>query len=344
MLTRRQMYSSNGYRSKTIQRLRLAAERDGRLVAMMHDGVLQTATFGEFVEPVGLPAEMMYACPNVAVTHRVAPINAGLPTYMRAPGESTGMYALESAIDELAVTLDIDPLELRLRNHADRDEHDGRPWSSKSLKACYARGAEAFGWARRNRRAGATRQGGAMIGWGMASATYPANRSPAAATVRLLADGTAIVRSGTQDIGTGTYTIMAQVAADALGLPVARVTAELGDSNLPQAPVSGGSQTAASVMPAVQAAARDVHDQLVALATNAPDGKLAGAKPSEIRIADGGLFLTRDPSRREAVGAVLSRAGREAIEATRDTKPAPDAKKYGAAKRSAASSTAWAWR
>jgi xanthine dehydrogenase YagR molybdenum-binding subunit len=329
MLTRRQMYSSNGYRSKTIQRVRLGAERDGRFVAMLHDGVLQTATFGEFVEPVGLPTEIMYACPNVAVTHRVAPINAGLPTYMRAPGESTGMYALESAVDELAVTLDIDPLELRLRNHADRDEHDGRPWSSKSLKACYARGAEAFGWARRNRRAGATHQGGAMIGWGMASATYPANRSQAAATVRLLADGTAIVRSGTQDIGTGTYTIMAQVAADALGLPISRITAELGDSKMPQAPVFGGSQTAASVMPAVQAAARDVRDQLVALATRAAGGKLGGAKPGDVDLANGALFLTSDPSRREEIGMVLSRAGREAIEATRDAKPAPDAKKYG---------------
>jgi xanthine dehydrogenase YagR molybdenum-binding subunit len=150
-----------------------------------------------------------------------------------------------------------------------------------------------------------------------------------AATVRLLADGSAIVRSGTQDIGTGTYTIMAQVAADALALPVARVTAELGDSAMSQAPVSGGSQTATSVMPAVHAAARDVRDQLVALAINAAGGKLGGARPDDVDIADGALFLTSDPSRREAIGIVLSRADHEAIEATRDAKPAPDAKKYG---------------
>ncbi len=144
-----------------------------------------------------------------------------------------------------------------------------------------------------------------------------------AATVRLLADGSAIVRSGTQDIGTGTYTIMAQVAADALGLPVARVTAELGDSAMSQAPVSGGSQTATSVMRAVHAAARDVRDQLVALAINAAGGKLGGARPDDVDIADGALFLTSDPSGREAIGIVLSRADHEAIEATRD------AKKYG---------------
>jgi len=329
MLTRRQMYSSNGYRSKTIQRLRLAADADGRLVAMMHDGILQTATFGEFVEPVGLPTEMMYACPNVAVTHRVAPINAGLPTFMRAPGEATGMYALESAMDELAAQLAVDPLELRLRNYAERDEHGDRPWSSKSLKACYERGAAAFGWARRNRRAGATREGDVLIGSGMASATYPANRSQAGATVRLGADGTAVVRSGTQDIGTGTYTIMTQVAADALGLPPSRVIAELGDSAMPATPVSGGSQTAASVMPAIHAAAKAVREQLLALAVGLNDGPLAGAKPADIDIANGALFLVRDPSQREDIGAVLSRAGRDAIAATRDVQPAADAKKYG---------------
>ena len=328
-LTRRQMYSSNGYRSKTIQRLRLAADRDGRLLAMMHDGIVQTAPFGEFVEPVGLPTEIMYACPNVAVTHRVAPINAGLPTYMRAPGESSGMYALESAMDELAVALALDPLELRLRNHADRDEHGDRPWSSKSLRTCYERGAVAFGWARRDARAAATREGDVMIGWGMASATYPANRSQAGATVSLRADGTAVVRSGTQDIGTGTYTIMTQVAADALGLAPARVTAELGDSIMPAAPISGGSQTAASVMPAVHAAALAVREQLVGLAVGAADGPLAGSKPRDVDIVDGAVFLSADPSRREEIGAVLSRAGRATIEATRESAPGPDAKKYG---------------
>jgi xanthine dehydrogenase YagR molybdenum-binding subunit len=329
VLTRRQMYSSNGFRSKTIQRLRLAAGQDGRLTAIMHDGLVQTAPFGEFVEPCGLPSEMMYSCPNVAVIHRVAHVNAGIPTFMRAPGEATGMYALESAMDELAYALAIDPLELRLRNHADRDEHADLPWSSKSLKECYARGAAAFGWALRNPQAGATRDGTALIGLGMASATYPANRSGASATVRLLADGTALVLSGTQDIGTGTYTIMAQVAADALGLPLARVRAQLGDSALPKAPVSGGSQTAASVMPAVDAAAHAVRAELIALAVGTAGGALHGGGLDDIEIADGTLVMRSNAQRRDGVREILARAGRDALEATQESKPGDEKKQYG---------------
>ena len=330
VLNRRQMYTSNGFRSKTIQRVRLAAERDGRLVATMHDGIVQTATFGEFVEPVGLPAEIMYACPNVGVTHRAAHVNNGIPTFMRAPGEASGMFALESAMDELAYALDMDPVELRMVNHADRDEHDDRPWSSKSLKECHRRGADAFGWSRRNKQPGAMRTAdGLLVGWGMASATYPANRSAAGAVVRVLADGTATVSSATQDIGTGTYTIMAQVAADALGLPVAQVQAQLGDSTMPQAPVSGGSQTAASVMPAVQEAARAARDQLVQLAVGTSGGPLFGARPEDIEISDGVLTAKGDPSRRDGAREVLARAGRDRIETTSSAKPGDEKQKYG---------------
>jgi xanthine dehydrogenase YagR molybdenum-binding subunit len=330
VLTRRQMYNSTGFRSKTIQRLRLGADRDGRLLGVMHDGIVQTAPFGEFVEPVGLPTEVMYSCANLAVTHRVAPVNGGMPTFMRAPGEASGAYALESAMDELAYALALDPIELRLRNHADRDEHKDLPWSSKSLKECYARGAERFGWARRDARPASMREGNSLVGYGMASATYPTNRSEGSATVRLLADGTAIVRSGTQDIGTGTYTIMAQVAAAALGLPVSRVTAQLGDSTMPQAPVSGGSQTAASVMPAVAAAARAVRDQLIDLAVGPSNsGKLVGIEKADIAIVDGALVLTSDATRRDEISEILARAGRDGIEATSTMRPGDEQKQYG---------------
>ncbi|MBV9521730.1 MAG: xanthine dehydrogenase family protein molybdopterin-binding subunit [Alphaproteobacteria bacterium] len=329
VLTRRQMFTSTGLRSKTVQRLRLGADREGRLVAMRHDGVLQTATFGEWVEPVGLPTETMYSCPNVAVTHRVAPVNFAIPTFMRAPGESSGMYALESAMDELAYALALDPLELRLRNYAVRDEHQDLPWSSKSLAECYARGAAAFGWPRRDPAPRSMREGDSLIGWGMASATYPANRSGAAATVRLEADGTVVVESGTQDIGTGTYTIMAQVAADALGVPVARVRVRLGDSRMPNAPGSGGSQTAASVAPAVDAAARAVRQELIAAAQGIADGPLAGGGPEEVEIADGMLFRKNDPRRRISIADALRGAGRERIEAMREANPGDEKKRYG---------------
>ena len=198
VLTRRQMFCSNGFRAATIQRFRIGADAAGRLTALIHENRAATATFGEFVEPSGLPVEMMYSCANCRVTHRVADINMGTPTFMRAPGEASGMAALEAAMDELAYAVNVDPLELRVLNHAARDEHEQKPWSSKSLMQCYERGAQAFGWSRRTMAPGSMRDGDVLIGWGMASSTYPTNRSGAAATVRLLDDGSATVKSCTQ--------------------------------------------------------------------------------------------------------------------------------------------------
>ena len=290
--------------------------------------MIQTATFGEFAEPCGLPTEMMYSCANLAVTHRVAPINMGIPTFMRAPGESSGMAALEGAMDELAYAVGVDPLQLRIANHADRDEHEDKPWSSKSLLECYRRGAAAFGWARRRMAPRSMRDGDRLLGWGMASATYPMNRSPAGARVRLRADGNAIVESGTQDIGTGTYTIMQQVAADALGLPLERVRSELGDSAMPDSPVSGGSQSAASVMPAVAAAARAAREELVRLALSLNDGPFSALRPEDVAAADGMLVARSDPTRRIAFIEVLQRSGREVIESTERTAPGDEKKQF----------------
>jgi xanthine dehydrogenase YagR molybdenum-binding subunit len=273
VLTRRQMFTSNGYRPATLQRVALGATREGRLTAVIHDGVTSSSFAGEFAEPVGLASEMLYSCANVGVTHRLVKLNAGVPTYMRAPGEATGVYALECAMDELAHKLGMDPLALRMANYAGQDEHEGKPWSSKSLDECYRRGAEAFGWSRRDPTPGAMREGRKFIGWGMATATYPGNRSKAGAVVRLMPDGSAIVESGTQDIGTGTYTVLAQVAADALGMPIDRITVRIGDTRFPEAPVSGGSQTVASVAPAVRqacAAALQLLEQRRAARPDAP--------------------------------------------------------------------------
>jgi xanthine dehydrogenase YagR molybdenum-binding subunit len=255
-VTRAQMFTSNGYRPRTVQKLRFAADDQGRLVSMRHDGFSQTSqpVLGEFSEPVGLATEMLYACPNVAVSHRLVATNASLPTYMRAPGLASGNFALESAIDELAVALKVDPLEFRLRNYTEQDPHQNKPFASKALRACYQQGAEAFGWSRRSAEPRSMRDGNVLIGWGMATSTYPTHRLPASAYVRLGADNSALVRVGTQDLGTGTYTVMSQIAADALGVPVERVRFELGDSAFPHAPVSGGSMTVASVGPAVKAA------------------------------------------------------------------------------------------
>ncbi len=263
-VTRAQMFTSNGYRPRTIQKLRFAADDQGRLASMRHDGFSQMSlpVLGEFSEPVGLATEMLYACPNVAVTHRLVATNAGLPTYMRAPGLASGNFALESAIDELALAAKVDPLEFRLRNYAEQDPHENKPFASKALRECYRQGAEAFGWSRRPLAPRSMRDGNVLIGWGMATSTYPTHRMPASAYVRLNADGSALVRVGTQDLGTGTYTVMTQVAADALGIPVERIRFELGDSAFPHAPVSGGSMTVASVGPAVKAACEAARGKL----------------------------------------------------------------------------------
>ncbi|HET7882598.1 MAG TPA: xanthine dehydrogenase family protein molybdopterin-binding subunit [Acetobacteraceae bacterium] len=266
VVTRAQMFTSNGYRPRTVQKLRFAADQEGTLVAMRHDGFSQMSqpALGEFAEPVGLATEMLYACPNVAVSHRLVATHASLPTYMRAPGLASGNFALESAIDELAVALNIDPLEFRLRNYADTEPHQNKPFASKALRECYRQGADAFGWSRRSAAPRSMRDGNTLIGWGMATSTYPTHRMPASVRVRVGANGAALVQVGTQDLGTGTYTVIAQIAADELGIPVERIQVEIGDSAFPHAPVSGGSMTVASVGPAVKAACEAVRAKMPA--------------------------------------------------------------------------------
>ncbi len=182
VLTRAQMFTSNGYRPRTVQTLKLASDSDGKLLSMRHDGFssMSQPVLGEFVEPVALATEMLYACPNVAITHRLVALNAPLPTYMRAPGESSGVYALELAMDEMAVALKMDPIEFRLRNYAETDEHEQQPFASKALRACYEQGARAFGWEKRSAEPRSMRDGTTLIGWGFATSTYPTNRRPAA--------------------------------------------------------------------------------------------------------------------------------------------------------------------
>jgi xanthine dehydrogenase YagR molybdenum-binding subunit len=261
-LTRRELYTSVGFRPHTEQRVALGAHRDGRLTAIVHEATAQTSTYEEHSEETLSPSRMTYACPNVLTRYRLVRLNTNTPTHMRAPGAVTGNFALECAMDELAVALDMDPLELRLQNYAERNEQDNLPWSSKELRACYRMAAERFGWARRPPAPRSMREGEWLVGYGMATATYPAIRSPAAAVATVFADGTAVVRSAASDMGPGTYTSMTQVAADALGLAVDRVRFELGDTDMPQAPVHGGSMTMASVGNAVQAACEQLRAKL----------------------------------------------------------------------------------
>jgi xanthine dehydrogenase YagR molybdenum-binding subunit len=327
VLARAQMYYSNGYRPRTVQKLKLASDIDGKLISVRHDGFssMSQPSLGEFCEPVALATEMLYACPNVAVTHRLVALNAPLPTYMRAPGEASGVFALESAMDEMAVALKMDPIQFRLQNYAETDPHVNKPFASKALRACYEQGARAFGWNKRSALPRSMRDGNTLIGWGFATSTYPTNRQPSAVRVRLDRAGNVVVQCGTQDIGTGTYTVMTQVASDALGMPMQRIRFELGDSSLPPAPVSGGSMTVASVAPSVRAACEALVDKIkdMALADGATGWR--GQSRDTLQIRDG---LVVGADRRVPIAALLEKSGHSFIEAEAQTKPGDEKQRF----------------
>ena len=327
VLDRSQMFGPVGGRPLTVQKFELAARQDGRFVATRHDVISHTSMIEDFTEPAALQTRIVYDSPYLATTHRLVPLNVGTPTFQRAPGHATGTFALESAIDELAHRLKMDPIELRLRNEPSMDPEKKVPWSSRSLRQCFESGAAAFGWSRRSPVPGKMTEGSTAIGFGMATATYPANRSAANASARLRADGRVIVRSGTQDLGTGTYTVMTQVAADTLGCPIDQVTFELGDSEFPEAPVSGGSQSLASVAPAVQAATRALRDKLVQMAIADERSPVHGAAPSEVVIENGRIGL-RSTGERESLAALVARAGGEDVAATAKSQPGEEKKLY----------------
>src|SRR4051812_21527953 len=271
MLSRREMYYGVGYRPHTVQHVALGASRDGRLAAIVHEGHQETSSYEEFSEALLNASRFLHSCPNVYTRHRIARMNVHTPTYMRAPGEASGVFALESAMDELAVALNMDPVELRLRNEPQQDEFKELPFSSRSTRECYRAAAERFGWGRRNPQPRSTRDGRRLIGWGMAAATYPMNYAPASARAPPPPDGPAEVASAASDMGPGTWTSMTQVAADTLGLPIERVTFILGDTRLPKAPVHGGSLTMASVGSAVQAACQKAREEALARGGGAND-------------------------------------------------------------------------
>jgi xanthine dehydrogenase YagR molybdenum-binding subunit len=308
-LDRTQMAGPVGARPMTEQHIRMGAAADGKLAAVIHDTISSTSFIDDFPELCTGVTRMLYDAASVQTTQRMATLNLGPPTFMRAPGEATGSFALESALDELACALHLDPIQLRLQNYAERDPGKDLPWSSKSLRECYRVGAERFGWSRRTAEPGSMRDGRTLVGWGMATATYPAYRSPAKASAIIRADGTALVCSGTHDLGTGTYTVMTQIAAEALGMPVSKVTFELGRTGQPEAPISGGSQTVASVGPAVYAAAKAARNKLIAMAVGDPASPLYSLSPDTVTADNGWLIDRNRAEKREPMAAVIARHG-----------------------------------
>ncbi len=302
-LTRPQLFQSIGFRPQTRQRVALGAERDGQLSALIQEAVAQTSTYEEFAEATLDAPAVTYACPNRRTGYRLVKMNTNTPCPMRGPGHVTGLFAQEMAMDELAEKVGLDPLELRLRNYAERDFKKNLPWSSNALRECYRLGAERFGWSHRRPEPRSMRVGHDLVGFGMATALNPANRYAAEASATLFADGTVVVRSATSDMGPGTYTSGAQVAADTLGVPLERVRFELGDTTLPKAKEHGGSTTMASIGNAVRAACQALRTKLDDLA-----GKGGG---------EAGDFVL-----------LLQHAGLERLDAEGSTKPGDEQKTH----------------
>lgn len=293
VLTRQQMFTF-GYRPDTTQHLALGATEDGTLTSIQHHAIANTSRFEAYQEDVVNWSGLLYACENSKFSYKLAELDLATPIDMRAPGGATGMFALECAIDELAYKLEMDPLAFRLKNYSERDQNEDKPYSSKALRDCYTQGAARFGWANRPMAARSMREGNEWVGWGMANGVWLAPQAPAGAKALLSIDGSLQVSSATADIGTGTYTIMSQVAAETLGIPLEKVTAKLGDSAMPMSPVEGGSTIAATISAAVQAVCQKVGDQLLKLAQQMDDSPFAHRKREDVLFENGQLVLRED--------------------------------------------------
>ncbi|WP_406141904.1 xanthine dehydrogenase family protein molybdopterin-binding subunit [Streptomyces sp. NBC_01089] len=285
-LPRRQMPAVVGHRAPTLHHVRLGAGEDGVITALAHEVLTHTSRVKEFVEQAAVPARVMYHSPHSLTTHRVAALDVPSPSWMRAPGEAPGMYALESAMDELAVATGLDPVELRLRNEPDTEPDSGLPFSSRHLTDCLKEGARRFGWSGRDPRPGIRREGALLVGTGVAAATYPVLVSPSEATAHAAPDGTFLVRINATDIGTGARTVLAQIAADALGVPVDRVAADIGSSDLPSASLAGGSSGTASWGWAVHEACTSLRELLAEHGGAVPPGGLHTAADTTGRAGE----------------------------------------------------------
>jgi xanthine dehydrogenase YagR molybdenum-binding subunit len=281
------MFTTVGHRPLTKQRVRLGATQDGKLTALIHEVQNHTSMIDNVMENCTEPTPILYSCANVTAVQRLVPLNVGTPTPMRGPGATPGIFALDSALDELAVKLKMDPLEIRLKNYAETDESNGKPFSGKHLREAYQTGAERFGWSKRTPEVGSMRKGREILGWGLGSATWPAGRGGAEVRVRLMADGRARASCATQDIGTGTYTVFAQVVSDRTGIPVEKIEVMLGDTSLPPGPTSGGSTATASVLPAIAGATDAAIDAVFQLAVKTDKSPFNGADPKSLKMSGG---------------------------------------------------------
>ncbi len=320
VLTRQQMFTF-GHRPATVQNVSLGASADGKLEAIRHDAVGETSQFEDYTEIVVNWAGMLYPAQNVTLTYNLVPLDVYTPIDMRAPGGVTGLSALECAIDELAYKVGLDPVEFRLNNYTERDMNADLPYSSKELRECFRQGAEQFGWANRTPEPRSMRNGQTLVGWGMATGIWESMQMPARAEAVLTVNGKLRVSSATADIGTGTYTIMTQIAADTLGMPIEDVIFRLGDTDMPLAPIQGGSWTAATVGSAVKTACEDLGKKLFKMAQKMPHSPFAGVKIEEIVFENAHIRLKSDSSVAVSLLDIVGTNGGRAVSETSTSLP-----------------------
>lgn len=320
-VSRPQNFTSYGGRAATRQTIKLGATEDGVLQSIVHRGASETSTYGVWPEQTGAATPILYKVENFSSEHRVVPVNTVTPGALRGPGKNPSAYGIESAMDELAYRLGMDPLELRLKNYADHDYQSGKPWSTRRLREALTEGAEAFGWARRSHAPRSMREGRTLIGWGVGCGTFPVLQAPSEAMIRVLGNGRVEVVSGAIDMGQGTYTILAQTVAEVFGLPVDQIEVHLGDSRLPGAAVAGGSMLAGSILGAVHKTATAARDELIGLALNDERSPLRDTGANTLTFSGGRIGMPRGEGPSLTLPELMAALGREVLEIRRNTLP-----------------------
>ncbi len=329
VVSRKMMFQDVGHRPRTQQRMRLGATPEGKLLSLSQDYLNHTSQLDDIRENCGEATPFLYSTANLRVSSALVRRNVGTPTPMRGPGAVPGLFAVESAMDELAIKLNMDPVQLRLGLDTLTDEESNKPFSSRHLKECLELGAEKFGWSKRTPKVGSMRDGDLILGWGVACASWGAGRGPAQCSVTLLPDGTARVTSATQDIGTGTYTVVAQVVSDKTGIPVDKVEVILGDSSLPPGPMSGGSTATASVMPAILDGVDAATKNMLDIAVHMPDSPFAGKKSEDLALTNGRIHVKDQPaSGGTPYGDILRQANLAGARGEGKSSGNPNAAKY----------------
>lgn len=326
VLHREQMFTNVGFRPYTIQKMGLGATKEGKLTGLTHEAVAMTSSYEDFMEGTVNMSRFIYDCPNVSTRYRIVPLDTCTPIWMRGPGEATGSFALECAMDELAYKLNLDPIEFRKRNYAEKDQEQNKPWSSKYLLECYEAGMEKIGWKNRKNEPGAVKEGNWLVGYGMGTGTFGCYRSPTSVKAKFLANGDLVLQCSVNDMGPGTATMMTAIGAEVIGLPAENVIIEMGKSGLPKGPTQGGSATTSSVGSAVHDACNLLLNKIIELGSKSP--ALKGIAITDLTFENGTISSKKDKSKSVTLAALLSSNKLEDFEVENLSKAAEEAKKY----------------